>query len=118
MNKVFASLKGERTFEQVRKHGRYWRGQYVKLTIADNNEDIWRVGIVVSRKASNKATARNKVRRRLKAILQEEIRRFAENSRDMIVLVSGSAIQASYSQLKQDVAAALNMVISKNLEKK
>lgn len=110
MSTVFERLKGEKNFQHVRRAGRAWRGQYAKVTVANNELGVPRIGIVVSRKVSNKAVVRNKLRRRIKAVLGGESQWFTGRAVDVVVLVLSQAAEVSYQELKQDLKTVLEKI--------
>jgi len=59
-------LKKKKDFEQVFKRGKGYKEDFLYLKINKNGLKISRFGFVVGKKYSNKATLRNKIKRRLR----------------------------------------------------
>ena len=65
------SLTKKKDFEQVFKKGRGYRRNFLYLKIKDNDLEFSRFGIIVSKKISNKAVARNQIKRRLREAINK-----------------------------------------------
>lgn len=65
-------LKKTKDFERVFEKGKGAVSENLILKAVRNNLSFFRAGFVVSRKISNKAVVRNKVKRRLRHIIQEK----------------------------------------------
>jgi len=63
-------LKKKKDFQSISGKGKELRNGFLILKFLKNNLEISRFGFVVSKKISNKATIRNKVKRRLREILR------------------------------------------------
>jgi len=86
-------------FEQVKKNGRVYRGQFVVLSIVPANDATpFRAGFITSR-ALGRAVVRNRVRRRLREIVRKHQREVV-NGIWMVVIARASAARASYEQLE------------------
>lgn len=68
-----------------------------------------RVGIVVSKKVDNKAVIRNKLRRRINAILKEELVG-REKSYDLIVSVLPKMNEVTFQELSDEVKKGLSVL--------
>lgn len=62
-------LKKKKDFEKVFKEGKGFKEDFLILKFILNNLKQSRFGIIVSQKISKKATIRNKIKRRLRALL-------------------------------------------------
>ena len=86
-------------FEQVKKNGRVYRGQFVVLSIVQASDATrFRAGFITSR-ALGGAVVRNRVRRRLR----ETVRRHQRELIDgiwMVTIARAPAARASYEQLE------------------
>lgn len=71
---------------------------YVKQ--AESSDEL-QVGIVVSKKVSKKAVQRNKIRRHLTPLLQENLE--ALRGKYLLIVVSERALRASFEDLRDDV---------------
>ena len=66
-------LRKEKDFEKLFKKGKSFKNGFLILKIVRNNLEESRFGFIVSQKDSKKATLRNKVKRRLRDIVQQNI---------------------------------------------
>lgn len=66
-------LKKKKDFEQVFKEGKGFEEDFLFLKIRKSKSKETRFGFVVSQKVSKKAVVRNKIKRRLREIIREEI---------------------------------------------
>ncbi len=66
-------LKKERDFERVFKKGEKTRGRFFLLKFADNNLSQTRFGIAVSKKVSSRATERNKIKRKIREAIGQNL---------------------------------------------
>ena len=102
----FASLRRQADFARLRRHGR--RVTTKSLVVYRGglfaDEDSSLVGITVS-KSIGKAVIRNKVRRRLAAILHETLD--ARPAMRLLVVARPPAADAPYRDLQAEVGAAL-----------
>ena len=86
-------------FEQVKKNGRVYRGQFVVLSIVPANDATpFRAGFITSR-ALGRAVVRNRVRRRLREIVRKHQRDLI-NGIWIVTIARASAARASYQQLE------------------
>ena len=86
-------------FEQVKKNGRAYRGQFVVLSIAQASDAArFRAGFITSR-ALGGAVVRNRVRRRLREIVRRHQRELIDGIW-MVTIARAPAARASYEQLQ------------------
>ena len=63
----------QKDFEQIFKKGKKLKEDFLILAVLNNSLDETRFGFIVSRKVSKKATLRNKIKRRLRALIKPQI---------------------------------------------
>lgn len=95
-------------FERIFRNGNKSCNQFVNMRYIANKLDFCRFAVIVSNKISNKATIRNKIRRRIKAVLHENLANFKQNI-DIVFTVLPAMAKADFSE---------NRVILLNLLKK
>ena len=66
-------------FELIFKNGNKVFDQYLNLRFRENDLDCCRFSIIVSNKISKKAVVRNKLRRRIKAFIVNNLSNFRKN---------------------------------------
>ena len=98
-------LRNPREFSFVYKKGTPCFGRYVVVSALPNGKTASRVGFAVSKKLGT-AVTRNKVRRRLKAIVQELTNQFSPGY-DVVIGAIRSAVGASFADLKGDLRCTL-----------
>ena len=79
------SLTKKKDFEKVFKQGRGYRRNFLYLKIKDNDLEFSRFGIIVSKKISNKAVARNQIKRRLREAINNREGKI-KNGIDIIIV--------------------------------
>ena len=106
MTTPVCSLKGDRTFQQMRR-GKAGHAKLLSLRWRSNREMCVRVGIVVSKKVGN-AVVRNRVRRRLREALRAlTMEKNVSKTFDLVVIARPVAADADYWQLKDALRYAL-----------
>lgn len=95
-------LSKTKDIEKVFSRGRRCYAFPITLIFLPNTLPVNRCTVVVSLKVSKKAVERNKVRRRIRAILQK-YQPETKQGYDMIVLTSKEILSLSYSQMEKNV---------------
>jgi ribonuclease P protein component len=100
-------LKKEKDFERVFKQGKPVKAGLLFLKILKTEKDYSRIGLSVSKKISNKAVVRNKVKRRLREAVRTELKKNNITGYDMVIVALPGIKKASYPEIKTDVSFAL-----------
>lgn len=87
-------------FELIFRNGNKSYNPYCNMRYMANKLDYCRFSIIVSNKISKKATVRNKIRRRLKAVLQENLPNFRQNC-DIIITVLPTMAKLDFAENKE-----------------
>ena len=95
--KKAARLKGKKEFETVFSEGRAWASNFVVLRAVPNNIGVNRYGIVVGRRLG-KAVVRNRVKRRLRAIVGEVD---VVRGWDVVLVARRAATETDYHTLER-----------------
>ena len=106
-------LRASRDFSRVERQGVRASGGLVAVTVRPGPG---RIGLVVAKKVDNRAVARNRVKRRLRAILCADKARFARRSEgtvDVVVTARPEAKAASFAVLRDDVLATLQAALAR-----
>ena len=103
----YASLRRRADFARLRRHGRRAAGKTLTLYLADAlpRDATSVVGITVN-KAIGKAVVRNKLRRRLAAIVDDALAQSGRALR-MVIVARPSAALADFATLRTDFLSAL-----------
>ena len=105
---AFISLKNKRDFEAVFKKGKGFREGFLFLKLLPKKNDKFRLGIIVSQKISKKATTRNKIRRRIKAMINQKLPEI-KNGFDAII----SALPGIDEENFWEIEKALDRLLTK-----
>jgi len=101
-------LRRKKDFERIFKKGKGFKEDLLFLKIIKNNLGLIRFGFVVSQKISKKATVRNKIKRRLRAMIGKEIKK-NETGFDILFIVSPGLEKKKF----QDVEKIINKLLQK-----
>ncbi len=82
-------LKKNKDFENVFKKGQSFKEAFLYLKIKKNNLESSRFGFVVSKKFSQKATERNKIKRRLRELVKVKLPKIKEGIDGVIIVMPG-----------------------------
>lgn len=98
-------LKNPREFSLVYSQGTPCFGKYIVVSVLPTKNKVSRVGFAVSKKIGN-AVMRNKIKRRLRAIVQDLARQVPPGY-DLVIGAKRSATTASFSELDRDLRIVL-----------
>ncbi|MGC9048953.1 MAG: ribonuclease P protein component [Patescibacteria group bacterium] len=93
-------LTKNKDFEKVAKHGQSVFSRELGLKWIKNNLSVSRFGIIVSLKVSKKAVIRNKLKRRLRAIIQQNLETI-KTGFDIIILSNPEIKKLNFTKLKR-----------------
>jgi ribonuclease P protein component len=100
-------LKKEKDFERVFKQGSPIKGRLFFLKILKTENKTSRIGLSVSKKISNKAVVRNKIKRRLREAVRAELKKNSLSGHDIVIVALPGIKKAGYPEIKTDVSFAL-----------
>lgn len=101
--KAVASLKRRSDFVALNKNGARWVTPNMVLQVRPNDGRGKRIGLTVSRRVSKKATKRNRVKRRLRAVSRELIEARGADNTDYVVIARNTMEGVSYRKLCSDL---------------
>ena len=104
----YASLRRRAEFARLRRHGRRIAGKTLTLHLADAHQldQTSLVGITVN-KSIGKAVVRNKLRRRLAAIVNDALAQTRRALR-MVIVARPEAAALDYASLRAEVLSSLH----------
>lgn len=102
-------LSQKKDFDLVFKKGKGLNGDFLIFKTLKNNLKKTRVGFVVSKKVSNKATVRNKIKRRLRAVILDELKK-NNPSADIIIIALPQAKDKKLLEIQKAIAKFLKNV--------
>ena len=97
-------VKEKKDFDSAFKKRKQFKSKYAYIYINDNEINNYRFGICVSKKIGN-AVHRNKLKRRVKDIIDKSKLHF--KYKDYIIIMKKSASAAEYLDLKEDLLNVL-----------
>lgn len=103
-------LKNKADFSRVFKRGKSAKGNFLFIKFEKNEVGNYRVGIVVSRKVSQKSTERNKIKR----IISEMFKIFKEevsDGIDIVIIADPKIKNASSQEIKEDLSKLIKKLI-------
>ncbi len=82
-------LKNKKDFDRVFKRGKGFKGDFLFLKIIKNNLSVSRFGFVVGRNVAKKATARNIIKRKLRAVVETHLAEMEKGVDAVLVVTRG-----------------------------
>lgn len=99
-------LSDKKDIEWVFKKGYSCSHQYIRLKMARNRKKNPRFAFVVSNAVSKRAVIRNKIRRRMRAIIFQNLSKIKENF-DVTIMASPQALHKNYKEIQQTLQELL-----------
>jgi len=99
-------LKNKKDFEKVFKQGKGFKEDFLFLKVNKNNLKESRFGFIVSLRVSKKAVLRNRVKRRLREIIKENLPKIRKG-RDCVLIVQRSIRKKGFPEIKEATANLL-----------
>lgn len=99
-------LRDRRAIADVMRRGRPTGAGSLLVKLRPNHRQVSRAVVVVSKKVSKKATVRNRIRRRLAAVLADEWATVTPGY-DIVITVRDDVVAAPPAELSRTVQAAL-----------
>lgn len=96
-------LTRKKDFDEVFKKGKSFKSGFLIFKALKNSSKEKRIGFVVSKKVSNKATTRNKVKRRLRAAVLKELGSIKKPA-DIIIIALPGAEKMEFPQIQKIIA--------------
>ncbi len=106
MLKAGNRLRARADFARAYQGGKTRHGEFVLVRARANHKATNRYGVVVSKKVSKRAVARNRIKRRILAIVRTELPLSAPNGPsgvDLIIVVRPNALTSSHEALQRDI---------------
>lgn len=96
----YSCLKKKKDFSEVFKKGRKIQGNFLYIKAISNNLKQSRFGIIISKKVAQKAVLRNKIKRRTRAVLKENLPRVKTNIDCVVFFLF---LPKDFNLLKKDI---------------
>ena len=98
----FNRLKSDKDFKNVFKNGKTLENQFFRVKFLKNRQGFSRFGFIISAKLLKKATARNVLKRRLRAISRTLIKDLKSNY-DIVIWPKTNSTSAYYKELASNL---------------
>lgn len=95
-------MKMRADFQKVRETGRSKAGRFLVLSTLENSDLPHIMVAFITTKKAGKAHDRNLLRRRFRAILQNNLARIHPAARYLVFIARYNTITASYAELEKD----------------
>ena len=102
-------LTKQNDFNKILKTGRFISGRFIFLKTLKNNFDFSRFTIVVSVKISKKAVVRNKIKRRMRAIAQNNYEKIRPGY-DIMIMTKPGIDALEYCEIEKELIDLLHKV--------
>lgn len=93
-------------FKEMRKKGRFFNEPFLSLIKTENNLNQNRFGFVVSQKISKKAVIRNKIKRRLREIIRNNLDKIKKNY-NVIFIAKKGIEEKEFKEIKEIIEQLL-----------
>ena len=100
-------LKKDRDFDNIFRRGVKINSQNFYLIFVKNNLDYSRFGFVVSKKVSNKAVVRNKIKRKLRALIRDRLGQIRKGI-DVAIIVKPGFNLTRLGELEKNIKEVFN----------
>ena len=107
MNKQYI-VKEKRDFDNIIKNGKKVKNYNFVIFFTKNKEEFNKYGITVPKKVG-KAHIRNKLKRRVRAILRNYKKSY-ENNYNCIIIIRNSCLKLSYQELSSSLQYLLDKI--------
>ena len=91
-------IKENREFNNIIHTSRYVKNNLYTIYYKEAKEKYYRFGISVGKKFSLKAVIRNKYKRRLKSIIDNN-KNFYSNDKDYIIIIKRGCLESTYQEM-------------------
>ena len=105
-------IKDNFEFDNIIHSSRYIKNDYYIIYYKEAKEKYYRFGLSIGKKISNKAVIRNKYKRRLKSIIDNNKNSYSKN-KDYIIILKKSCLDASYEQLEESFINIMKSIMEK-----
>jgi len=96
-------LRSRAEFLRLQKAGKRWTARGLAVEIAENDQNMLRFGLTVSKRVSKSAVIRNRIRRRLRAVARDALPLYANSSLDIALIGRTGTATRTHEQLKTDL---------------
>jgi len=99
-------LRSKADFERVKREGKRWRSDWFSLSVFAHHAGPTRFGFVVSKRIAAKASARNLIKRRLRAVIHKLLASILPGF-DIVIVAQSTEVAADFHALAERVGQVL-----------
>lgn len=93
------TVKDRKTFDDIIRNGKFVKNQHFVIYNKESNNDTPKYGVAVSNKLG-KAHVRNKLKRQVRSLIDENKNMF-KNGSNYIIMIRKTCTEADFSSMKQ-----------------
>lgn len=90
-------------FKEIFKKSSIFKIPYLKLFISKNNSDKMKATVIISKKTSNLATKRNRMKRKIRHILISSKENIPQNINILILVSDSKILEKKSSEIKKEI---------------
>jgi len=102
-------LKKKKDFETIFKSGKLIKGKDILVKYLYNKEEDSKIGFIVSKKVSKKATERNKIKRRFREIIRANKEKIKKGL-GIIIIALPSSKKLSFKEIDSEIKNILEII--------
>ena len=96
-------LKNRGDFLNIQKNGTKWVSHGLIIQIMKNDLDFSRVGFTVTKRTEKSAVKRNRIKRRLRAVVADVLSQHGSNGHDYVLIGRSETLTRPYETLCKDL---------------
>ncbi len=97
-----------RDFTKIIKNGQKYHTPTLSFYWQKNQDNNFRIGITISKKVSKLAVVRNKIKRQLSAILQNQYNE--DRKLDIVIIVKPNSIENTFEEFEKEIKKFINHI--------
>lgn len=102
-------LRLQRDIDAVQRYGRSIGNRHFFIKFIPSKSKISRATVVVSVKAAKKAVDRNRIKRRVRSILEKNLR-LVSKPHDLMIIIKKSALSLSFAELNRLLTSQIQKI--------
>ena len=95
-------LRKRKDFDNIFKNGKAKTGGFIFLKFLKNDLNVSRFGFIVSLKIAKKAVVRNKIKRRLRQVIRNNINEIKPGF-DIVITAKPEIVNKNYQEIKNEL---------------
>lgn len=103
-------INKKKDFDEIFKKGKSIKDGFLIFKILENNSGKNRFGFIVSQKVAKKAVLRNKIKRRLRAVVGANMKNI-KNGADIVLIALPGIEKKEFSEIQ----SSISKILSKNV---